>query len=132
MLLSTVESADCRKMLMNALTNVQRRCPELNECLSVILDLNANDSKWVNQPDFDKRLDAYKKIKTLATEGKIDLDFGLLILHNCFYVVRCVRLTLFSHFVSSIGFHIFCTIGSYIDFFLRIQIYRLTIVLLIA
>ncbi|KAL0280213.1 UNVERIFIED_CONTAM: hypothetical protein PYX00_001577 [Menopon gallinae] len=88
-LLGTIDSVDCRKMLTNALANIQNRCPELNESLSVVRDLNANDSKWVSQPDFDKRLDAYKKVKTLASEGQMDLDFALMVLHNSFYVVRC-------------------------------------------
>lgn len=69
--------------------NVEIRKPELGSYVSIIKDLNAYDPQRMDQPNFDKRLGAFKTIRTLLQEKKIDTNLGIVILHNCFYFMRC-------------------------------------------
>lgn len=53
-------------------------------------DLNAWNAKWLDQPDFDRRLDAFKEIQKMNTLGQITVEQGVIIIYTCFHFVRVV------------------------------------------
>ncbi|XP_054739272.1 small subunit processome component 20 homolog [Anastrepha obliqua] len=52
--------------------------------------LNAWDKRWVEQPDYDKRLDALKEIaQLLDADGEgVDIELGVLVIYNCVYFIK--------------------------------------------
>lgn len=63
---------------------------EMDQIATTVRQLNAYDKRWVEQPDFDTRLDAFKKVQTLLDEGKLSVNLGVIVIHHCFYVIRSV------------------------------------------
>ncbi|XP_069689745.1 small subunit processome component 20 homolog isoform X2 [Periplaneta americana] len=54
----------------------------------LISKLNAFDAKWVEQPDFNQRLDGFKEVHEMLDKEQIDLEMGAIIIHNCFHCLR--------------------------------------------
>ncbi|XP_075166335.1 small subunit processome component 20 homolog [Haematobia irritans] len=55
----------------------------------IMILLNAWDKRWLEQPDYEKRLDAFKELKLqIETPEGMDLDLGILVIFNCFYFLR--------------------------------------------
>lgn len=65
---------------------------KLREWARFVLQLNAWDKRWLEQPDYDKRLQALTELKQLLeqkdNQKPIDLELGLLVTYNCFYMLR--------------------------------------------
>ncbi|KAH8418693.1 hypothetical protein KR222_010628 [Zaprionus bogoriensis] len=107
-LFEQVHVLPARKLLCEMLADMAKRLhkqakqqPELlgttervREWARLVLLLNAWDKRWLEQPDYDKRLQALTELKQLveckAVEKKtaIDLELGLLVIYNCFYMLR--------------------------------------------
>ncbi|XP_014487693.1 PREDICTED: small subunit processome component 20 homolog [Dinoponera quadriceps] len=81
-----------RLLVLLCNTVAERSAAERREALTrecgVLGALNASDHRWIDQPDFQKRLDAFGTITGLAEEGAISLEFGAAVIHNCFYFLR--------------------------------------------
>ncbi|XP_017079026.1 small subunit processome component 20 homolog [Drosophila eugracilis] len=62
----------------------------LREWVRIILLLNAWDKRWLEQPDYDKRLEGLSELKQMVEkkDKKIDLQLGILVVYNCFYMLR--------------------------------------------
>ncbi|KAH8348777.1 hypothetical protein KR084_010993 [Drosophila pseudotakahashii] len=62
----------------------------LREWVRIVLLLNAWDKRWLEQPDYDKRLEGLSELKQLVEkkDKKIDLQLGVLVVYNCFYMLR--------------------------------------------
>lgn len=61
------------------------------ECVidgNLLENLNAWDAKWVGQPDFNRRLDAYMEIQKLISYKRITLEMGVIIIYNSFFFIR--------------------------------------------
>lgn len=54
----------------------------------VMKNVNAWDSKWVDQPDFQIRGDTFRKIQTLISEDNINLELGILLIYNSYYLLN--------------------------------------------
>ena len=50
--------------------------------------MNSWDRRWVEQPDYEKRLTAYKRIGKLQSEGKVDLHLALIAVYHSFYFIK--------------------------------------------
>ena len=50
--------------------------------------LNSWDAKWVDQPDFQKRLDTFEEINSLIVKNELSLEFGVALIHNCFFFLK--------------------------------------------
>uniref|UniRef100_A0A1I8QDT5 Uncharacterized protein n=1 Tax=Stomoxys calcitrans TaxID=35570 RepID=A0A1I8QDT5_STOCA len=62
---------------------------ELKFTARIMMLLNAWDKRWIEQPDYEKRLDAIKELKErMETPLGLDLDLGILVIFNCFYFLR--------------------------------------------
>ncbi|XP_031621023.1 small subunit processome component 20 homolog [Contarinia nasturtii] len=85
-----------RKLLCNLLKVIAERASfenetqkiQLHQTVRIVIDLNAWDRRWIEQPDYEKRLDAYKRIGKLTAANEIDLNAGLLIIHHSFYFIK--------------------------------------------
>lgn len=73
---------------------------DMNNLASVACSLNAFDKRWIEQPDFDSRLDAFKTVQALAENGKLSVDLSAIVIHHCFHVIRSVSYS-WSNFVRS-------------------------------
>lgn len=85
-----------RKLLGNLLEIIAERSshddPEkrnqLHKCVEIVLGLNAWDRRWIEQPDYEKRLATYKEIGQLTAAEEIDLNLGLLVIYHSFYFIK--------------------------------------------
>lgn len=109
-LFEQVHVLPARKLLCEMLAEMAKRMvkqakqqPELQsvsekmrEWARIVLLLNAWDKRWLEQPDYDKRLQALNELKQHLNESKedkqptFDLELGLLVTYNCFYMLRHV------------------------------------------
>ncbi|CAH2980138.1 unnamed protein product [Chilo suppressalis] len=91
-LFNKVSPVDVRKLLIKLLTSIAENAKECKEMLTrtseVITEMNAFNKRWIEQPDFDRRLGAYKQIYHLSDKNEIDFDLSILIVNNCFYFIR--------------------------------------------
>lgn len=91
-LFNKVSLVEVRKLLIKLLTSIAESAPKDNVVLTrmanVITEMNAFNKRWIEQPDFDRRIDAYKQIYQLLEKDEIDIDLAILIVNNSFYFVR--------------------------------------------
>ncbi|XP_037815969.1 small subunit processome component 20 homolog [Lucilia sericata] len=98
-LFEQVQEVCARKQLCDLIADIARikhkqnpsslDTQQLKSLARIILLLNSWDKRWVEQPDYEKRLEAFKEIKqqTVSKQG-VDLDLGILVIYNCFYFLR--------------------------------------------
>lgn len=85
-LFGEVTYASGRKMLIKMLKIVNKWDGSLNFDLGVCL--NAWDVKWVDQPDFEKRHDAFKEIHQAIDRNEIIMELGVLIIYCCYFMLK--------------------------------------------
>lgn len=97
-----VHEVAARKMLVNLLSDMakkrhkqfkqqkisQTQAEEIKETARVILMLNAWDKRWVEQPDYDLRLQALKEVAEKLNNNNLQLELAVLIIYNCFYFIK--------------------------------------------
>lgn len=83
-----------RKLLCQLIGTIAKRSSvakekeRLQQLSDIVTELNALDRRWVEQPDYERRLMAYKKIGELQANEKIDLNLGLIIVYHSFYFIK--------------------------------------------
>ncbi|RZF48294.1 hypothetical protein LSTR_LSTR010257 [Laodelphax striatellus] len=77
---------DARKLLTQITSAVTKDASGIDEKL--LDDLNAWDKRWIDQPDFTRRLDAFKRIQNLVDSKTMPLDLGIIIIYTCFHFLR--------------------------------------------
>ncbi|KAJ8865827.1 hypothetical protein PR048_033349 [Dryococelus australis] len=92
-LFGTVSHVGPRKLLCKILEQVSvSASPDYREQATLTAELvagmNAWNARWVEQPDFDRRLDTFKKISALLGDNHIGAELGTLIIYNCFYFLK--------------------------------------------
>ncbi|XP_011256579.2 small subunit processome component 20 homolog [Camponotus floridanus] len=92
-LMSVVSDVPTRKLLLQLYgAIVERSSEEYRETMmhdrDVLLALNAWDRKWIDQPDFERRLDAFDEISKMTERNAISLEFGVTVIHNCFFFLK--------------------------------------------
>lgn len=94
-LFNKVSPVDVRKLLIKLLSSIAENATKDKQTLTqmavIISEMNAFNKRWIEQPDFDRRLDAYKKIYELSENGAIDMDLAILIVNNCFYFIKAEK-----------------------------------------
>ncbi|KMR04659.1 small subunit processome component 20-like protein [Lasius niger] len=92
-LIGLVSDVPARKLLLQLYGAIAERSSE--ECREtmirdrdVLIALNAWDRRWIDQPDFQRRLDAFDEISGMAERNAITLEFGVIVIHNCFHFLR--------------------------------------------
>ncbi|XP_057326946.1 small subunit processome component 20 homolog [Microplitis mediator] len=62
--------------------------------VKLLISLNAMDQRWVEQADFEKRLDAFQQINSFISSDDTEvsktltLEFGIALLYNCYYFLK--------------------------------------------
>ncbi|KAL6263531.1 hypothetical protein P5V15_006320 [Pogonomyrmex californicus] len=92
-LMGVLSDVPARKILLQLYRIIAERSAEERreatiQDYEVLTALNAWDRKWVDQPDFQKRLDAFARINDMAGRNAITLEFGVTVIHNCFYFLK--------------------------------------------
>lgn len=92
-LLGVVSSVPARKLVIQLYGIVADRSAEENRRLIVqsynlLEGLNAWDRKWIDQPDFQRRLNAFSDINSLMEKDEISLNCGASIIYNCFFFLK--------------------------------------------
>lgn len=103
-LFEQVHILPARKLLCEMLADMAKRLHKLveqqpkligeaeamREWTRIVLLMNAWDKRWLEQPDYDKRLQALTELKQMLEKKTtvIDLELGLLVTYNCFYMLR--------------------------------------------
>ncbi|ALC42798.1 CG4554 [Drosophila busckii] len=85
------------EILVDMAKKLRKQCKQQNELTStaeelrqtarIVMQLNALDKRWIEQPDYSKRLQALSETKQLLVEG-FNIQLGLLVTYNCFYMLR--------------------------------------------
>ncbi|KAL0099682.1 hypothetical protein PUN28_019823 [Cardiocondyla obscurior] len=92
-LIGSVSDVPARKACLQLCRTIAEKSAEehreamIKDC-EVLAALNAWDRKWVEQPDFQKRLDTFILINRMAEENVINLEFGVAVIYNCFYFLK--------------------------------------------
>ncbi|XP_059048570.1 small subunit processome component 20 homolog [Achroia grisella] len=90
-LFNKVSPVEVRKLLIKLLFSISENSKTnvvLSQLANVVSEMNAYNKRWIEQPDFDRRLDTYKTIYQLSENNQIDIDLAILIVNNCFYFIR--------------------------------------------
>ncbi|XP_075229923.1 small subunit processome component 20 homolog [Lycorma delicatula] len=85
-LFGLVSTAESRRLLTQIIVSVSRKGSEID--VELIEDLNAYDKRWIEQPDFNRRLDAFKQIRIQTDANELTVDMGIIIIYTCFYFLR--------------------------------------------
>lgn len=86
-------SVEPRKLLCRLLGRISKRAQEDNAdelatMVKIVNELNAWNQKFIEQPDYDRRLEAYAEVERLQNAGKLNLNLGLLVIYHSFYFLR--------------------------------------------
>lgn len=92
-LLSTISTISTRKLLLELYKTIVENSTEddretLIKNYNLINALNAWDRRWIDQPDYQKRLDAFSEINNTMERNEITLEFGIAIIYNCYYFLK--------------------------------------------
>ncbi|XP_063986981.1 small subunit processome component 20 homolog [Diachasmimorpha longicaudata] len=101
-LLSCVGSSAARKLLLQLFKTIASKDCESSpvprdimvKTADLLGELNAMDQRWIDQPDFERRLDAFSEIKSAISsenpeQSKIlTIEFGVAVLYSCFYFLK--------------------------------------------
>lgn len=82
-----------RKLLCRLLARIRSRASgdvadELAVMVNIANELNAWNVKFIEQPDYDRRLEAYAEVERLQNAGKLSLNLGLIVIYHSFYFLR--------------------------------------------
>ncbi|XP_053970584.1 small subunit processome component 20 homolog [Hylaeus volcanicus] len=92
-LLGIISSTPARKLFLElyktiAETSTEDRRETLIRNYNVISALNSWDRRWIDQPDFQRRLDAFTEINNAIEKDEITLEFGVAVIYNCYYFLK--------------------------------------------
>lgn len=86
-------SVEPRKLLCRLLARISKRAgkdiaDDLATMVQIVDELNAWNRKFIEQPDYDRRLEAYAEVERLQNAGKLSLNLGLVVIYHSFYFLR--------------------------------------------
>ncbi|KOC63433.1 Small subunit processome component 20 like protein [Habropoda laboriosa] len=92
-LLGVITTLPARRLLLELYKIIVEKSSEddretLMKNYNLLSDLNAWDRRWIDQPDFQKRLDAFSEINNAIEKNEITLEFGIAIIYNCYYFLK--------------------------------------------
>ncbi|GAB0097332.1 small subunit processome component 20 homolog [Sergentomyia squamirostris] len=86
-LFEEITSLSCRKLLCELIVKIARGSGQ-DTVSEIVQELNALNRRWIDQPDFDRRLAAFRMIEDLTEKDKIDVNAGLLAIFHAFFFLR--------------------------------------------
>ncbi|CAG8499255.1 840_t:CDS:10 [Diversispora eburnea] len=84
---STLRSRDCRILLVHVLEEFSKLDNSLQEITKTIDELNAFSTKILDEPDFERRLNAFSHVNENAYKTYTPLQW-LPLLHNCLFFIQ--------------------------------------------
>lgn len=86
-LLERVRDTDVRKIICRLIELSAHMSG--NECAQYVLNMNAMDKRWLDQPDYERRLNAFRAIdKSIHAGLAIDMEQTILLVHQCLYFLK--------------------------------------------
>lgn len=76
-----IQEVNQRKFLVKIFAQVTR---DENQ-IAIVNDLNAFDRRWIEQPDYEKRLNAFHRIEK---ETDVSIDLAVIVIYHCFYFLK--------------------------------------------
>ncbi|XP_062545125.1 small subunit processome component 20 homolog [Armigeres subalbatus] len=116
-LLERVLDLATRKILSQMIRLISEKSPEHTTCASILENMNAMDRRWLEQPDYERRLGAFRTIDRMMENGEtLGIDLTLLFVHQCFYYLKtdsdlAVRDNT-NHFLRKVTVHSIKTFGT--------------------
>lgn len=74
-------------------------CRDSNIHIDILYELNSWDKRRLDQPDFDCRMKALKKINVLLDNNDVSVEFGAFVIYNCFHIFSNVSIVQRSRYV---------------------------------
>jgi len=80
-------SHQARKVLCDVFSAVADLEPSLQPAAVISSKLNSYDSRFVEEPDVEQRMEGFGEAKNLLRSGVLDVPFLLALVHNCCFVL---------------------------------------------
>lgn len=89
-LFAEISFPSCRKVLTEILDIIAEKSSDQNLKMAsdLMQELNAWDSRWIDQPDFERRHDAFKKVQEIVANDGIEKSLGILLIYNFFFLLK--------------------------------------------
>ncbi|XP_035727395.1 small subunit processome component 20 homolog isoform X1 [Vespa mandarinia] len=93
-LLGVISSVPARKLIIQLYGIIAAERSAEGDQRSIVQNynllegLNAWDRRWIDQPDFEKRLNTFGDINDLIEKNEIALNCGASIIYNCFFFLK--------------------------------------------
>lgn len=78
-----------RKVLCDSLCVLSKNGDKkMQQTAEIMTELNAWDKKWVDQPDFERRHNVFRKIQSNIDSSDLDANQGAIIIYNCYNIIQ--------------------------------------------
>ena len=84
---SVLSSNQPRKVLCEVFSAVADLEPSLKPVAVISSKLNSCDSRFIEEPDVERRIEGFAEAKDLLKRGVLDVPFLLALVHNCCFVL---------------------------------------------
>ena len=61
---------------------------ETIELKSMVNDLNAFDRRWIEQPNFEKRLSVFHRLEKIINNENLSMELAVIMIYHCFYFLK--------------------------------------------
>lgn len=87
-LFEQMQEVNHRKMLVKVFNQLMSM--DTIEMKSMVNDLNAYDRRWIEQPDFERRLSVFHRLEKIINNEtlKMDQDLAIIIIFHCFHFLK--------------------------------------------
>ena len=85
-LFEQVQEVNHRKFLVKIFNQMMTK--ESNELKMMVNDLNAYDRRWIEQPDFERRLSVFHRLDKTIENENLNMDVAVVFIYHCFYNLK--------------------------------------------
>lgn len=58
------------------------------ELKSMVNDLNAFDRRWIEQPNYEKRLSVFHRLENIINNEHLSMELAVIVIYHCFYFLK--------------------------------------------
>lgn len=91
LLLELVQDSDTRTIVVQMVEVIAKKSgsSEHAKCAAFIEDMNSMDKRWLGQPDYERRLNAFRSIDKIMQNDELPgMDLTVLFVHQCFHYLK--------------------------------------------
>lgn len=81
-----IQEVNHRKFLVKIFNQLVMN--EHAELKAMVNDLNAYDRRWIEQPDYEKRLSVFHRLEEIIETGTLSMDQAVILIYHCFYFLK--------------------------------------------